>query len=113
MTAEELLENFVIGQTYKIEVKPSYGGVLYWDISLLGPDRISDGHYARMLADGYEHPQETSAFWPVAVLSTPPMTDEKATDFARKWLTDVRGVIPAEVDCLLMLPGGNTRLGPR
>ena len=113
MTADPgLLENFVVGQTYKVEVQAAADGLSYlWDIRLLGADRISDAHYERMVADGYGYPQETTSFYLRAALTTPPVTDEQAKSLALAWLATVEGVDPEAVDCLLMLPGGNERLG--
>lgn len=112
MSASGLLDDLVVGRTYKVEVRPASDGTYKWDIRLLGPDRISDDHYARMVADGYQHPQDGTGFHPRATLSTPPVTDEQAREIALTWLTTVEGVAPTSMDCLLMLPGGNERVHP-
>jgi len=113
MTANSgLLDNFVVGRTYKVEVRPSADSLTYeWQILLLGPDRISDDHYARMVADGYGYPQDITSFFTRATLRTPPITDQQAETIALAWLTAVEGVDPAAVDCLLMLPGSIQRIG--
>ncbi|HEV2640782.1 MAG TPA: hypothetical protein VGX23_37025 [Actinocrinis sp.] len=111
MSASGLLDNFVIGRTYQVKVSDTGDGTYKWEIRPLGPDRISDDHYARMVADGYQHPQDTTAFYLRATLVTPPVTDDQAKEVALAWLAAVEGVDSATVDCLLMLPGRNERLG--
>lgn len=115
MTASALLDNLVAGQTYQVTVTPNPGNggrTYHWSICRYGATRIPDGHYARMVADGYTYPQDDYGWLPLATLTTPPVTDEQAKPLALAWLAAVEGADPATVDCLLMLPGSNERIGP-
>lgn len=115
MTAStSLLADFVADQTYQVVVVPNSqhpDRSFQWTISRWEACRISDDHYVRMVAAGYQYPQDDYGFQTLAILTTPPVTDDQAKEVALAWLAAVEGVDSATVDCLLMLPGRNERLG--